>query len=110
MKRRPQRAAPKPDPKPQSKSKLDPAGISVPKPQLSGKRLWLFRLAAVLLVPAILLLLLEGSLRLVGIGYPTSFFLPAQINGKKAFVPNNRFGWRFFGTVLTRQPLPFVLP
>lgn len=62
------------------------------------------------LVPAILLLLFECVLRLAGFGYPTGFFLPAQINGLRVFVPNNRFGWRFFGPELSRRPFPLVLP
>jgi len=106
MKRRPERAAPKF----KSKSKAGSADPPSLRPQLSRKRLWLFRLAAVFLVPAIVLLLLEGVLRLTGFGYPTSFFLPRQLNGKKVYVPNNRFGWRFFGPELSRQAFPFVLP
>ena len=101
MKRRPERAAPKF----KSKSKAGWADPPSLRPQLSRKRLWLFRLAAVFLVPAIVLLL-EGVLRLTGFGYPTSFFLTRQLNGKKFYVPNNRFGWRFFGPELSRQAFP----
>ena len=36
-------------------------------------KLWLFRLSAVVLVPAALLVLIELSLRLFQVGYPTSF-------------------------------------
>jgi len=52
------------------KKKKSPA----PPPPPRG-RTWLFRLAAMLLAPALFLLLLEGGLRLTGYGYSTSFFL-----------------------------------
>ncbi len=47
------------------------------------RRRWAFRLAAATLIPLVLLLVLEGALRLAGAGYPSEFFLrersaPAQ--------------------------------
>ena len=41
----------------------------------TGRRRWLYRLAAGTLVPVILLALLEIGLRLCGYGYPTAFFV-----------------------------------
>lgn len=53
---------------------------------------------------------LEVVLRLAGYGYPTAFFVRAQIGGRDVFVTNEKFGWRFFGPLLARTPSPVVLP
>jgi tetratricopeptide (TPR) repeat protein len=54
--------------------------------------------------------MLELILRVAGVGYPTSFFLPQQINGRRVFVENDRFGLRFFPPELARNPSPLVMP
>ncbi len=45
-------------------------------------------------------------MRLFGYGYPTSFFLQLKINGQDYFVPNDKFGYRFFPPALARTPAP----
>ena len=77
---------------------------------MSAGRRWLFRLVAAVLGPLLFLLILEGGLRLGGIGYPMSFFLPMQIDGKDCLIENDRFGWRFFDPDIARTPFPFVIP
>jgi tetratricopeptide (TPR) repeat protein len=54
----------------------------------------------------ILLALLELSLRLAGFGYPVDFLLPSSNGGEQTFVQNNQFGWRFFGSRMSRLPAP----
>jgi tetratricopeptide (TPR) repeat protein len=49
---------------------------------------------------------LELGLRLFGYGHPTSFFLQTKINGQDYFVPNDKFGYRFFPPALARTPAP----
>jgi len=49
---------------------------------------------------------LELGLRLVGYGYATSFFLQTTINGQAYFVPNDKFGCRFFPSALARTAAP----
>lgn len=61
-----------------------------------------------MLLPLLLLLLTELMLRLAGFGHPTSFLLPEEHAGKKVFVQNNRFGWRFFGREASTQPATFA--
>jgi tetratricopeptide (TPR) repeat protein len=70
------------------------------------RRLWLFRIFAVILVPLVIVGGLEAGLRLFGYGYPTSFFLRTQINGQDYYVSNDRFGYRFFPPALARTPMP----
>jgi tetratricopeptide (TPR) repeat protein len=67
------------------------------------------RLAAIIVAPVIFFALLELVLRLAGFGYPTAFLLPSLQNGRRAFVQNYQFGWRFFGEHLSRRPLPLLL-
>jgi tetratricopeptide (TPR) repeat protein len=66
----------------------------------------MYRLMALVLVPLLVLGTIEVALRLSGYGYPTSFFLPAKINGQDYYVSNDRFGYRFFPPALARTPVP----
>jgi tetratricopeptide (TPR) repeat protein len=72
-----------------------------------GRR-WLYRLVAAVGAPLIVLLLLEVTLRLAGVGYPTSFFVPLEGQTNR-LVTNARFGWRFFPRELARSPIPVAL-
>jgi tetratricopeptide (TPR) repeat protein len=74
------------------------------------RRLWLFRILAVILVPLVIVGGLELGLRLSGYGYPTSFFLRTKINGQDYYVSNDRFGYRFFPPALARTPMPLRMP
>src|SRR5436309_13032958 len=94
----------RPAPEPASPTKA-PLGDHLARPKL-----WLFRFSAVVLVPALLLVLIELTLRLFHVGYPTSFFLRREVAGRKVLVENERFGWRFFGPALARTPRPVELP
>ncbi len=80
-----------------------------PHKSTSRARLWLFRLAAIILGPLLLLFVIEAVLRLAGFGHPTGFFLPLKIDGKDCLVENDRFGWRFFGPERARNPFPFAI-
>ena len=74
--------------------------------KLSGRRLWLMRLAAATVVPLFILGAVELGLRLVGYGYQTSYFLPSHVDGQKFLMPNPKFAYRFFPPALARAPLP----
>jgi tetratricopeptide (TPR) repeat protein len=81
---------------------LRPAG-----PPLGRRRRWLLRLAAVILAPALFLILLEAGLRLGGYGYPTGFFVGPDADG--VHTTNPQFGWRYFPRPLARKPVPCLL-
>jgi tetratricopeptide (TPR) repeat protein len=74
------------------------------------RRQWFFRIAAMLLIPALLLAFTEIGLRVSGYGYPTSFFRKAIIGGKECIVENRQFGLRFFEPGAIRTPSPIVFP
>jgi tetratricopeptide (TPR) repeat protein len=69
----------------------------------------LFRLVALVGLPAILLGGLELGLRVAGYGYATSFFLRTRLEGREVLVENADFGRRFFPAALSRSPPPLVL-
>lgn len=76
----------------------------------SSARLWLFRLLTVLLIPALLFGLLEGGLRVAGVGFPAGFTLPCEVEGRPGACDNPSFGRRFFPAGLARSATPFALP
>jgi tetratricopeptide (TPR) repeat protein len=69
-----------------------------------GRRVWLFRLSAMLLIPALLLLAAEISLRICGYGYNPHFFVEREIGGERFLVQNEDFSRRFFPPEIMRQP------
>jgi tetratricopeptide (TPR) repeat protein len=63
----------------------------------TGPRKWLYRLAAMTLVPALLFGAVEIGLRVGGYGYPTSCFLDgSEVEGPGWYVENRDFSRRFF--------------
>jgi tetratricopeptide (TPR) repeat protein len=78
--------------------------------RLRSRQGWLVRISLMVFVPVAVVLLVEGGLRLFGYGYPAAFLLPGKVNGKRVFVENERFSWRFFGSALARTPCPMVMP
>jgi hypothetical protein len=81
-----------------------------PAAPVSKRKLWRFRLTALIGVPLLFFGLLELGLRLASFGYPTAFLLKSSNHGEKTFVQNNQFGWRFFGPRMARQPVATSLP
>lgn len=82
---------------------------SVPA-KLTPFRKWLFRVLAGVILPLLVLVILEGALRLAGYGYPTGFFKPMRIGGQAMLVENDRFGFRFFPPDIARTPASLRLP
>ena len=66
----------------------------------------MFRGLAAIVIPLVFLGALELGLRLFGYGYPTSFFLRAEIDAQEFYLPNDCFGYRFFPPALARTPAP----
>lgn len=85
-------------------------GDSSTASSLPRRKIVLFRLAALVGIPLLLLGLLELGLRLAGYGYPTAFLLPTTHDDQAVLIQNNQFGWRFFGKDVARWPSPFLIP
>ncbi|HUC86064.1 MAG TPA: tetratricopeptide repeat protein [Candidatus Acidoferrales bacterium] len=79
-------------------------------PVMSRRKMWCFRLLALVAAPVLILALLELTLRLAGFGYPVGFLLPSRNHEEKTFVQNNQFSWRFFGPRMARLPHPISIP
>ena len=83
------------------------SAVPKPRPPMSRRRKWLFRLAAMILAPLLFFSVLEAGLRLGGYGYPTTFFVGPDAAG--VYTSNLQFGWRFFPRPIARTPVPCVL-
>jgi len=76
----------------------------------TGWRKWLFRLAAMTIIPAAFFLLLEGGLRLFGYGFEPAFFVELPVSeGDELLTTNQKFAWRFFPPTGARPPVPVRL-
>lgn len=78
--------------------------------QTTGRRLWIFRIVAITIIPALLFLLAEIILRLVGYGFPANIIIKQKINNVPFYCNNNKFAWRFFHPNIARTTDPFVFP
>lgn len=73
-------------------------------------RLWAFRIGTAIVLPLLVLVAMEGALRLIGYGHPASFTVPCSLNGRDAYCDNDRFTWQFFPAGAFRLPLSFAFP
>jgi tetratricopeptide (TPR) repeat protein len=80
------------------------------KVAIPRRRLWLFRIVAVMLAPLLFCLCIEVALRLLGYGYPTSAILISTQHHRPTCYDNVRFAWRFFPPYLARVGEPFSFP
>jgi tetratricopeptide (TPR) repeat protein len=79
------------------------------KSTIPSKRLFLFRMTAMIAVPIAFLLLVEIGLRLSGFGYPTNAIVKSTINGKTVYRDNYSFGRRFISKKMAPQFVEFVI-
>jgi tetratricopeptide (TPR) repeat protein len=75
---------------------------------VTGWRLWLFRIIALTVIPVLLLLFVELSLRIIGYGFPAAAVVECEIDGRDAYCDNVKFGWRFFPRNIARESEPFI--
>jgi tetratricopeptide (TPR) repeat protein len=78
------------------------------RPTLSRRRKWLFRLTALIAVPALFFVVLEAGLRVCGYGYPTGFFV--KVDQGDNYTTNPWFDLRFFPPAMARVPEDCELP
>ena len=82
----------------------------VSRKPITGWHLWLFRIVALTIIPALLFLLMEITLRVVGYGFPTNIIIKHKVNTVPSYCNNNKFGWLFFPRNISRQFSEFVFP
>ncbi|MEJ2052592.1 MAG: tetratricopeptide repeat protein [Calditrichaceae bacterium] len=74
--------------------------------QISITRLWIFRLAAFIVIPVFFFILLEFSLRIFHFGYPSTALVESKENGITYVHENSAFVYRFFPKRLAREFTP----
>lgn len=79
-------------------------------PETTGIRLWLFRFAMIVIIPALMLIGIEMGLRVFGYGVPTGFIYQQKIDGEDRILSNPYFIWRFIPPRLAREAIHFSLP
>jgi tetratricopeptide (TPR) repeat protein len=72
-------------------------------------RNWLFRIAALVVMPLLALAVLEAGLRLAGCGYSTGLFEKVRLDGRDYLLNNEKFSLRFFPPDLSRWPSPLMM-
>lgn len=82
----------------------------VSRKPITGRRLWLFRIVALTIIPALLFLLMEITLRVVGYGFPANIIIKHKVNTVPSYCNNTKFAWRFFHPNIARTTDPFVFP
>lgn len=96
----------------QTRHKTEQGGppSSVLRPPSCGRRVWLFRLASLIIAPVLFLGLLELGLRAIGYGFDPRVTVACEIDGQPHLGDNVQFGWRFFPPILAREFEPFAFP
>ncbi len=79
----------------------------LPRKQITGRRLWLFRIIALTVIPVLLFVLLELGLRISGYGFPADAMIKYEENGRVFYCDNVKFCWRFFPKIIAREFNPF---
>ena len=77
---------------------------------ISTRRLWVFRLISITIIPVLLFLFIEGVLRVVGYGFPSDIIIKAKVNDQDYYSSNPKFSWRFFPPKVARTCDPFDFP
>ena len=74
--------------------------------QIPKRRLWLYRLIALIVIPIVFFSLLELTLRLFDFGYPTTALVESATNNKDYVHENSAFAYRFFPKKLAQEFVP----
>ena len=75
-----------------------------------GAGYWVPRIGAAVIVPVILVVLLEGALRMFGVGFPTDITVPCTYKGKSASCYNLFFPAPFFPPGMIKTPQAYAIP
>ena len=76
-------------------------------PSFNGRRKWIARIGLIVVGSLLPLLALEGILRVLGYGYPTSFFL--RDSSGRDYITNERYAWQFYSPHTKLTPFLYRL-
>src|SRR5271166_7030028 len=74
------------------------------------RRRWLLIIATAILVPLAILGIVEASLRMASVGYPTELLVPCTVQGSPASCYNLFFAAPFFPAGMVQTPRLFAIP
>ena len=74
------------------------------------RRRWIFAVFAAVILPIVVLALLEGALRLAGIGFSTRLLVPCTIKGSPASCYNLFFATPYFPAGMVQTPRLYSIP
>ena len=83
--------------------------VNVGSDRTSAKRYWP-QIASAILIPVLLLVVLEGALRLFDVGFPTSLTVPCTLQGHAAACYNLFFPVPFFPPGMIKTPQAYAIP
>src|SRR5579864_5609707 len=75
-----------------------------------GAAFWFPRIAVALLGPVVLIAVVEGALRLAGVGYSTELTVPCTLQGRLAACYNLFFPAPFFPPGMVKTPQAYAIP
>ncbi|HLZ42768.1 MAG TPA: tetratricopeptide repeat protein [Candidatus Sulfotelmatobacter sp.] len=78
--------------------------------QIGRKRRWVLQAISGIVVTIVLLAALEGALRLLGVGFPTSLTVPCTVGGHAAACYNLFFPAPFFPPGMIKTPQAYAIP
>jgi len=82
---------------------------TVEAPPLQRRR-WMLSIAAAVLIPLVVLGLVEGALRIAGVGFNTSLLVPCTVKGVPASCYNLFFATPYFPAGMVQTPRLYSIP
>jgi len=77
--------------------------------KMTGRRVWLFGVIAVFVIPALFPIFLEIGLPILGFAHPTHFTVECQVNGRTPSRRNDKFNRLFSPPGLARASIPSTI-
>ncbi|HWJ46950.1 MAG TPA: hypothetical protein VNS62_04820 [Candidatus Udaeobacter sp.] len=86
------------------------AETQVVRAKPAKRRRWILQVAAAILLPVVVLALVEGSLRMAGVGFSTSLLVPCTVKGSPAYCYNLFFATPYFPAGMVQTPRLYSIP
>src|SRR6202142_3134695 len=83
---------------------------AIGKEVTGGWRYWTPRIGSAIVLPIVLLVGMEGALRLFGVGFPTDVTVPCTLQGRPAACYNLFFPAPFFPPGMIKTPQAYAIP
>ncbi len=78
--------------------------------KLAQRCRWILQVAAATLLPVVVLIVVEGALRMAGVGFSTSLLIPCTVKGSPASCYNLFFATPYFPAGMVQTPRLYSIP